>query len=543
MQSRRDQVQAYSFTVGRLTSGMLAADPDALDTPMSRTRRGAVVGFFIGLLLCVGFTVFGLIFPRDSDNWREPGVLIMEKETGARYLYGDGVLRPVLNYTSAKLVTGKSGKVEQVSRATLADVPRGAPIGIPGAPDSLPSADQLTTAAWQVCATTRVADDGTREATTTVGVGTGTAAGSSPLGVDEGLLVTAGDGKRRTDHLLWRGRRLRLDAEHGALQSLGYGTTEPLAVGAAFLSAVPAGPDLAAPEVAGRGGKGPTLAGERRRVGQYFVVRTPGSAEQYYLLDRAGLVPLSLTELQLLRGDPRTRKDAYAGQEPTAVELQPDEAGRHLAAADGEAGTSTRSATTATSTTTATATTASGALPSGPPKAFTPRTGTVPCLAVTPDGATPRGTFVEVPAAYATGGAVVAREGVAPGCPAPELIGVRPGRGVLVMPASTSGSVGAGTSGARYLVTGDGIKYPLSAPAVAGQLSYADTHLVRLPPALLRLLPTGPVLDPERAAQAALSGPAPAVPDPECGGAETQEKKDTKEPKETKETKEGRKTR
>lgn len=536
MQSRRDQVQAYSFTVGRLTSGMLAADPDALDTPMSRTRRGAVVGFFIGLLLCVGFAVFGLIFPRDSDNWREPGVLIMEKETGARYLYGDGVLRPVLNYTSAKLVTGKSGKVEQVSRATLADVPRSTPIGIPGAPDSLPSADQLTTAAWQVCATTRVADDGTREATTTVGVGTGTATGSSQLGVDEGLLVTVRDGKRRTDYLLWRGRRLRLDAEHGALQSLGYGTTEPLAVGAAFLSAVPAGPDLAAPEVAGRGGKGPTLGGERRRIGQYFVVRTPGSAEQYYLLDRAGLVPLSLTELQLLRGDPRTRKDAYAGQEPTAVELQPDEAGRQLAAADGEAGTSTMSATTAT------AATASGALPSRPPKALTPRTGTVPCLAVTPDGATPRGTFVEVPAAYATGGAVVARQGVAPGCPAPELIGVRPGSGVLVMPTSTSASVGAGTSGARYLVTGDGIKYPLSAPAVAGQLSYADTDLVRLPSALLRLLPTGPVLDPVRAARAALSGPAPAVPDPECGGAETKEKGGA-ETKETKETKEGRKSR
>ena len=499
MQSRRDQVQAYSFTVGRLTSSMLAADPDALDTPMSRTRRGTVVGFFVGALLCVGFMVFGLLFPRDSDGWQQPGVLIMEKETGARYLYGDGMLRPVVNYTSAKLVTGKDGKVQQVSRATLADVPRGTPIGIPGAPDSLPAGDQLTGSAWQVCATSRAAADGTREPVTTLGVGTAPS-GAWELAVDEALLVTAREDGHSTAYLLWHGSRLRLDTARGALQSLGYGTTEPLAVGDAFLAAIPAGPDLTPPEVPGRGTKGPTLAGEQRRVGQYFVVRTPGAAEQYYLLDRAGLVPLTLTELQLLRGDPRTRAQAYAGQEATAVVLEPDEVAQHLAA-------NSEVAQVATATDT---------LPARPPKALAPRAGTVPCLTVTPAGATPRQTFVRVAATYATGGPVVSREGVAPGCPAPDLIAVRPGSGVLAMPTAA----GAGTSGARYLVTDDGIKYPLSAPAAAGQLSYADTDVVRLPPALLRLLPTGPVLDPERAARPALSGPAPATPDPECGGAE-----------------------
>jgi type VII secretion protein EccB len=138
MQSRRDQVQAYTFTVGRLTSGMLTADPDAVDTPMNRTRRGGVIGLVIGALICVGFIVVGLLVPKDSDSWRKSGVLIMEKETGARYVYGAGTLRPVINYTSAKLITGDKGTVQQVSRNTLADVPRGTPIGIPGAPDSLP---------------------------------------------------------------------------------------------------------------------------------------------------------------------------------------------------------------------------------------------------------------------------------------------------------------------------------------------------------------------------------------------------------------------
>jgi type VII secretion protein EccB len=494
MQSRRDQVQAYSFTVERLTTSMLAADPDLMETPMGRTRRGTAIGFVIGLLLCVAYTVHGLLFSSDSNAWSKPGTLIVEKDTGARFLYGDGVLRPVLNYASAKLILGKGGKTTEVSRNTLGDVPRGTPIGIPGAPDSLPSADQLTDAAWQVCATSRTDDDGSQKPTTTLDVGI-TPGDQKTLGADEALLVTTGgDSKDGTDYLLWQGRRLRLDDEHGALQSLGYGTTAPVGVGNAFLAAIPAGADLAPPEVQGRGTQGPTLAGERRRVGQYFVVHTPGTADQHYLLTGEGLVPLTTTQLQLVRGDPRTSKDAYAGKEASAVELQPNEIREHMA--PGHVGGTT-----------------SDALPTRPPKALAPRTGTVPCMRVVPNRFTPRYVFSQALAADATGQTPPARQGVAAGCPAPDLIGARPGGGVLVASTST----GTGTSGVRYLVTGDGIKYPLSAASVVERLSYGETDLVQLPSALLRLLPTGPVLDPERAARPALSGPAAAMSDPECG--------------------------
>ena len=43
MQSKRDQVQAHAFAMGRLTSGMLLADPDAPESPLARTTRGAVI--------------------------------------------------------------------------------------------------------------------------------------------------------------------------------------------------------------------------------------------------------------------------------------------------------------------------------------------------------------------------------------------------------------------------------------------------------------------------------------------------------------------
>lgn len=105
------------------------------------------------------------------------------------------------------------------------------------------------------------------------------------------------------------------------------------------------------------------IAGHQRLVGQFFVVRTPSSADQYYLLTKAGLVPFTLTGTQLLRGDAATRSKAYGGAAPTAVELTPDQVKSALAKGkqpDMTAG-----------------------LPAAPPRAVTVG-GAVPCLTVAP---------------------------------------------------------------------------------------------------------------------------------------------------------------
>jgi len=95
MQSKRDQVQAHSFAIGRLTSGMLLADPDAPESPQGRTNRGVVIGVVIAVLVSAGSFVLGLLKPGTKDSWREAGTLVVNKDTGSRYLYLDGRLRPV----------------------------------------------------------------------------------------------------------------------------------------------------------------------------------------------------------------------------------------------------------------------------------------------------------------------------------------------------------------------------------------------------------------------------------------------------------------
>ncbi|MGH1554384.1 type VII secretion protein EccB [Streptomyces sp. L7] len=49
---------------------MLLADPDAPESPLGRTSRGALVGVIVGVLFCAGALVFGLLKPGGNDAWR-----------------------------------------------------------------------------------------------------------------------------------------------------------------------------------------------------------------------------------------------------------------------------------------------------------------------------------------------------------------------------------------------------------------------------------------------------------------------------------------
>ncbi len=166
MQSRRDRVQAHTFMVRRLSTAMLAGDPDAVDAPMRRTRTGTFIGLGLAALLCVGFLVFGLIVPGGSTAWRQEGSLIVVRESGATYLYSQGMLRPVANYASAKLAQGGQLTARTVSAASLEGVPRGGPVGITGAPDSLPDPESLGSRVWHLCALPPVEDQPARTALT-----------------------------------------------------------------------------------------------------------------------------------------------------------------------------------------------------------------------------------------------------------------------------------------------------------------------------------------------------------------------------------------
>ncbi|MFE7647345.1 type VII secretion protein EccB [Streptomyces phaeoluteigriseus] len=478
MHSKRDQVQAHLFIMGRLASAMLRAEPDSPESPLGRTNRGAAIGVIIAVLVCAGAFVFGLIRPGGNDSWRSGENLIVDKQTGARYLYLDGRLRPVRNYASARLVTGGDVGVTTVRTSSLAGTPHGTPIGIPDGPEALPGTDDLDRTPWLVCSGILPRTTGVVAATTTLALGTGAAQdvpGGRQLGEDEGLLVTGPDD---ATYVLWQGGRLRLNERAKAAEALGYGDVVPRPVSAAFLDAFPLGPDLAPSDVPGRGGKGPELAGRSTRIGQLFKVDVPGSSPRYHLLTREGLIPLTDTGATLLLGDPQTREKAYGGAAATVATLGADTLAGHLAP-DARASGSAK-------------------LPAKPPKAVTVDTGSVACAevdsansgvrvgtSVLPEGALP--PAVQAPAPE-----------VEPGCLKVDSIAVRAGKGALVRALSASGSALGDTT---YLVTDEGVKYRLLSQEAVKALGYEGTEARTMPSPMLAMLPSGPDLTPEAASE------------------------------------------
>ncbi|SFS31207.1 type VII secretion protein EccB [Saccharopolyspora flava] len=468
MHSRSDQVQAHSFMAARVVSALVQAEPDAPDPPLRRTPLGYVIGLMLSMLIVAGFAVAGVLGFGGATDWSEPGKLIVEKETGSRYvLASDGTLRPVLNYASARLLG--ANEVAEVSRSTLSEVPRGTPIGIIGAPDGIPAGDAGGAGqAWVVCATT------TRDAAgaphPTVALHVGDATETEPAGPDEAVLVRSTSGDQ---YLVWRDKRMKLSAPWVAAV-LGYDASTALPVRDAFINAMPAGPDLGPPQIPGAGQPGPALGGRPTRIGQIFSVSVVGRPQTLYMLTTGGLMPVNGTTAALAMGDP-----SGGGQTgPTA--LSP--------AAMASVGQVPSSPTMAQ-------------LPDKPPALLATDDTTAPCALTRPG---PRGAQSALAIGPADGGVVVGGPGIDGDEFTADRIDVHPGAGALARTLPAPGVPGAGL----YLVTDSGAKYPVPGQNAAEALGYRLTDAVPVPAHLLSLLPTGPVLAPERAA----GGAAQAAP-------------------------------
>jgi type VII secretion protein EccB len=470
LQSRRDQIQAYSFTMGRLTSGVLRVDLDGPDEPVTRTSRGNVLGLILGLVAAVVVAIYGFVVPGGNTGWQKEGALVITKDSGARYLYTNGALYPVLNEASAKLVAGANMTVQTVESASLRGARRAAEFGIVGAPDSLPAPTSLTKGAWSACAVPQQDSAGATTGTQVV-LRIGTPTAENGLTAGQAVLVTDPQGVR---YLLWQGRRLRLGKAHAEAQALGYTFATPVPAPVGFLDAVPAGPDLVTPTIDGLGGSGPTLAGGPSRIGQLFS----DVSNRHYVLTEHGLEPLTATLFALFRGDPTLQRKAYGGGVVDARSIGPSDLSQYV---DGASAKST--------------VVAQGALlPRTPPQAADVNGQQAVCVGLQSGAGSVTSSLVVASGTDVLAGTLAPahRSGIMASCHPADLVALRPGSGVLVAAAPAGG--GAGTT--PYLVTDDGVKYPIPSAAVVQQLGYEAASAVILPTTVLGLLPTGPSLNP-----------------------------------------------
>ncbi|MET0495341.1 MAG: type VII secretion protein EccB [Actinoplanes sp.] len=467
MPSRRDQVQSYQFFVQRMTSALVARDPDPDAAPFRRLGGAGLGGIMVAVLCLAAVGVYGLLRPGGATSWKAGDAVIVEKETGTRYIFRDGQLHPVLNYASALLAMGTSAKTKQVSRNSLTGTPRGSRIGIPDAPDALPDPKRMLAGPWTLCSQPASNAAGDTVATTVLTVGSSPVGGRQPG--DTALLALDADTDRL--YLIWHDHRYQITNKKIVLEGLTMNAEPTVVAGGAWLNALPAGEPIGIRSVSGRGETSDAVPDGV--VGRVYVVESQSGTKQYYLASSSNLVPLTGVQADILLADPATRA-AYEGREPRAEPLAADAA----AAAD---------------------------------KAPAAEDGAFRAPAQRPDIARLTGARPAVCAEYRPGQdepQVVLDAQVEPvkepvstagrtseGVPLADRVVIEPGYGVLV---SALPSPDAPT-GTLNLVTDLGFRYPLSSNDVPAMLGYGQSKQVRLPASLVVRLPSGPALDPEAA--------------------------------------------
>ncbi|MEV6812492.1 type VII secretion protein EccB [Micromonospora sp. NPDC051296] len=459
MPSRQDQLHSYQFTVQRAVAALVMRETDPAQSPFRRLAGAALASVLVAVIGLGGSALYGL-FTGGGAKWRDTGAVIVEKESGARFVYREEKLHPVTNYASALLITGaERPKTVLVSRRSIDGVPRGLPLGIADAPDSLPAAARLATAPWTVCSV-GVAEAGRRESRSVLLIGAD-GNGGRPLGEDA-LLLRDPDGRL---HLVWHQRRHLIRDADRVLAALAATRARAVPVAAALLNTVPAGTDLAPLDLPGLGERSVRVADAR--IGDVLLVSNSGGARQYAVVLRDGLA--GITELQagllLARTGQREPEQLSLGRFaalPQLADLAP---------------------------------TGPGAPPTAPPRLAT-MDSPVLCARVGDDaGAIELRLGVDLPDLTAA-----PRTARGPDGPAlADHVLVEPGRAAVVESVAAPGATG----GAISVVTDLGRRYVLADAGVSAMLGYGEVAPVRLPAGLVSLVPAGATLDPEAARQPA----------------------------------------
>ncbi|MEU6073706.1 type VII secretion protein EccB [Micromonospora sp. NPDC047074] len=449
MQTQRDHVHAHSFMMGRLSSALVQGDPTSAQIPGQRALTGLLIGIIVVLLAGGGFAVYGWLVPGGSRAYRQAGAILVEKESGVRYVYRDGVLYPTPNLTSAMLLQGPSATVKLISRNSLKDLPRGPEIGIAGAPQAVPAAAALLRGPWLVCLPGSVVD----QPRAGLGVNLDPRAAAAPLtGNTFAVVRDAGGGT-----FLLAGPYKFPVADDSVLVALGAANARAAVAPTAWLDGLPTGVTLGPARIPGAGSPGPRVGGRVHPVGTLFRQQPAAGAEQLFVLRQDGLAPVNRMEFVLA--------SVRGGDAPVTVEAA-DVAG---APRSGDRTLTDR-------------------LPDLTGHRWQDPGGRVLCLRQRPVDAERVVSELVLADRHASG---VGADGTS-------VVLAEPGSGMTVTPVPK-----AGPAGEVVLISDQGIAYRLADPDTVAALKLTSAPAVPFPRDLLAVVPQGPVLS-----RTAVNGPA-----------------------------------
>ncbi|MEV8591167.1 type VII secretion protein EccB [Streptomyces sp. NPDC051180] len=325
MASRRDELNAYTFAKKRTVAAFLQPSPSGTEEGAPKPLRAIAPGLIVAALVVAGFGAWGMFKPSAPKGWDTPGTrVIVGKQSTTRYVVlqtGKGkdaktLLHPVLNLASARLLLNPDQfQVVQVDDKTLdlGKPPRGPILGIPYAPDRLPTADDAGTAKrWAVCEQP--------------GGGKGASVQKATfLFAHRDLKRTEGDGQLKDGQVLYvQGQtgKARFLVDHtgtkypvkadstGLLTALVGLNKEPQPVTDDWLATLKTGDEIDFPRIEGQAGSpagvpGNELTATENRVGMILLAQT-GSGPQHYVVLPGKVQPVSDFTAWLLINAPQT---------------------------------------------------------------------------------------------------------------------------------------------------------------------------------------------------------------------------------------------
>lgn len=290
------QVSGWRFLLRRVEHAIVRRDTRMFDDPLQFYSRAVFAGIVIAVLVCLGAALLAYFKPlgkRSGDS------ILVDRTTNQLYVVmpGNGQLRPAYNLTSARLVLGNNANPVAVKSDELDRMPKGQPIGIPGAPYATPVGGAEST--WTLCDTVTKPESVSPALKTSVIIRPVIADGSvGPMRSDRGMLVTYKGG----NWLVTENGRHAIDlADRAITSAVGIPVTAkatPISEGL-FNSLPNAGP-WQVPVVPGAGAPNTVGLPENLVIGSVFKTVTE-SGEQPYVVLPDGIAKINDTTAAALR--------------------------------------------------------------------------------------------------------------------------------------------------------------------------------------------------------------------------------------------------
>lgn len=243
MSSKRDLVEANSFSRRRLVTAFVSGAPGGREVEPVRPARTVIGGIALGVLMIAGAAIASIFSGRAPADWLAGGNIVVSNEATTYVVVAeDEPIQPVINMTSARLILGQDAEQVSVDKELIDEQDLDPMIGIFGAPTSLPSTDNLRGSGWTSCVHEQQG----------VMFHIGESPAATPVEATTGLVVAVGGGQR---YLVAQSKesdagfhRYRLpknkNAANTVLNSLGLNTDAQFVVAQEWLRLYPDGGDL-----------------------------------------------------------------------------------------------------------------------------------------------------------------------------------------------------------------------------------------------------------------------------------------------------------